>query len=58
MDKKQKKLTNNDETNLENCDACKKCEHALENKKEDALHYCLECEEQKKLEKKFKQIIK
>jgi hypothetical protein len=35
------------------CDenACKKCKKSLENKKDDALHSCLECEKVKKINK-------
>jgi hypothetical protein len=38
------------------CEACKKCEQALKEKKDDAIHYCLECEDKKKLEKQLKKL--
>lgn len=39
---------------MDDCEICKKCKQALKEKKEDALHYCLECQKKIKLNEDFK----
>jgi hypothetical protein len=42
------------------CDeeVCEKCRESLEQKKEDSLNYCLECEKIKEKNKKLKEIFR